>query len=190
MSKDLKPALIRAFYSFMEMEMEGYEIYVDTPEKRFEYSPKSIWVINSKTKKWILELENSGNLWYYYQLYNNFSNWFNEELSVFEQLITMWVVDVLKRGVSTTRLSGDGTHRVVVDVINRGVLTTHNGSEEVRGQVEDVLKRGVSTTLLGEVHCAVTVEDVLKRGVLTTVRSARNARGMVVDVLNREIKLQ
>ena len=143
MSKDLKPALIRAFYGFMEMEMEGYEMYMDTPEKRFEYSPKSIWVINSKTKKWILELENSGNLWYYYQLYNNFSNWFNEELSVFEQLIMMWVVDVinrgvltthacdlpvarqvvdvLKRGVSTTRLSGDGTHRVVVDVINRGI---------------------------------------------------------------------
>ena len=121
MSKDLKPALIRAFYSFMEMETEGYEIYVDTPEKRFKYSPKSIWVINSKTKKWILELENSGNLWYYYQLYNNFSNWFNEELSVFEQLITMWVVDVLKRGVSTTR-SDIQIHKGPVDeVLKRGI---------------------------------------------------------------------
>ena len=126
MSKDLKPALIRAFYSFMEMETEGYEIYVDTPEKRFKYSPKSIWVINSKTKKWILELENSGNLWYYYQLYNNFSNWFNEERSVFEQLITMWVVDVLKRGVSTTHLFLPADFDVVVDVLKRGVSTTNH----------------------------------------------------------------
>ena len=143
MSKDLKPALIKAFYSFMEMETEGYEIYVDTPEKRFKYSPKSIWVINSKTKKWILELENSGNLWYYYQLYNNFSNWFNEERSVFEQLITMWVEDVLKNEVSTTRGMFFGRIWPVVDVLKRGVLTTHNGSEEVRGQVEDVLNRGI-----------------------------------------------
>ena len=168
MSKDLKPALIRAFYGFMEMETEGYEIYMDTPEKRFEYSPKSIWVINSKTKKWILELENSGNLWYYFQLYNNFSKWFNEELSVFEQLITMWVVDVLKIGVSTTRLSGDGTHRVVEDVLKRGVLITHNGSEEVRGQVEDVIKRGVSTTNLTIAIRSIEVNDILKRKTLKT----------------------
>ena len=165
MSKDLKPALIRAFYGFMEMEMEGYEMYMDTPEKRFEYSPKSIWVINSKTKKWILELENSGNLWYYYQLYNNFSNWFNEELSVFEQLITMWVVDVINRGVLTTLRDRRQWSSKVVDVINRGVLTTHNGSEEVRGQVEDVLKRGVSTTQHGFVQESGVVVDVLKRGI-------------------------
>ncbi len=168
MSKDLKPALIRAFYGFMEMETEGYEIYMDTPEKRFEYTPESIWTINPKTKKWILELENSGNLWYYFQLYNNFSKWFNEELSVFEQLITMWMVDVLKIGVSTTRLSGDGTHRVVEDVLKRGVLITHNGSEEVRGQVEDVIKRGVLTTWDNRSFCLCSVEDVLKRGVSIT----------------------
>jgi len=101
-TSDLKPALIKAFYGFMEMEMEGYNIYVDTPEKRFEYSPETIWIINPKTERWMIELENSGNLWYYFQLYNNFSKWFNEEHSVFEQLITMWVEDVLKRGVSTT----------------------------------------------------------------------------------------
>jgi hypothetical protein len=123
-TSDLKPALIRAFYGFMEMETEGYEIYVDTPEKRFKYSPKSIWVINSKTKKWILELENSGNLWYNYGLYDNFSKWFNEERSVFGQLITMWVVDVLKRGVSTTVGAALALDAQVVDVLKRGVSTT------------------------------------------------------------------
>jgi hypothetical protein len=59
MSKDIKPALIRAFYGFMEMEMEGYNIYVDTPENRFEYDPESIWIVNPKTKGWIIELEKS-----------------------------------------------------------------------------------------------------------------------------------
>jgi hypothetical protein len=124
MSKDLKPALIRAFYGFMEMEMEGYEMYMDTPENRFRYTHGSIWIVNPNTKEWFIELKKSGELWYYNGVYDNFLNWFNEEQSVFEQLITMWVEDVLKRGVSTTEQD-----------------------EEVDGsQVEDVLKRGVSTT--------------------------------------------
>jgi hypothetical protein len=123
-TSDIKPALIKAFYGFMEMETQGYEIYVDTPENRFEYNPESIWIINPKTERWIIELKKSGELWYYNGVYDNFLNWFNEEQSVFEQLITMWVEDVLKRGVSTTEQD-----------------------EEVDGsQVEDVLKRGVSTT--------------------------------------------
>ena len=74
MSKDLKPALIRAFYGFMEMEMKGYNIYVDTPENRFEYDPESIWIVNPKTERWIIELEKSGELWYYYKFYDNFFN--------------------------------------------------------------------------------------------------------------------
>jgi len=163
---DLKPALIRAFYFFMEMETEGYEIYVDTPGKRFKYSPKSIWVINSKTKKWILELENSGNLWYYYQFYNNFLNWFNEELSVFEQLITMWVEDVLKRGVSTTVFVRKYEGAPVEDVLKRGVSTTHFLSTPCGGWVEDVLKRGVSTTRRMFFGRIWPVVDVLKRGIL------------------------
>jgi len=126
MSKDLKPALIRAFYGFMEMEMKGYNIYVDTPENRFEYDPESIWIVNPKTERWIIELEKSGELWYYYKFYDNFSMWFKEELSVFEQLITMWVEDVLKRGVSITRWWFSPKEAAVKEVLNRGVSTTNH----------------------------------------------------------------
>jgi hypothetical protein len=121
MSKDLKPALIRAFYSFMEMEMKGYEVYVDTPQNRFEHTSESIWIINPKTKGWIIELEKSEKLWYYNPLYNNFSNWFKEERSVFEQLITMWVEDVLKRGVLIARRFAHPRSTKVDDVLNIGI---------------------------------------------------------------------
>ena len=124
MSKDLKPALIRAFYGFMEMEIKGYNIYVDTPENRFEYDPESIWIINPKTKGWIIELEKSGELWYHYKFYDNFSIWFKEELSVFEQLITVWVEDVLKRGVSITRWWFSPKEAAVKEVLKRGVSIT------------------------------------------------------------------
>jgi hypothetical protein len=123
MSKDIKPALISAFYGFMEME--GYNIYVDTPENRF-YEPESIWIINPKTERWMIELKKSGKLLYYYKFYDNFSMWFKEELSVFEQLITMWVEDVLNRGVSTTKWIWIERMRKVEEVLKRGVSTTNH----------------------------------------------------------------
>jgi len=120
-TSDLKPALIKAFYTFMEMEMEGYNIYVDTPENRFRYNPESIWIINPKTKGWIIGLLKSGKLWYYNGVYDNFLIWFKEERSVFEQLIRMWVEDVLKRGVSTITIKPGKNRYVVLDVLNRGI---------------------------------------------------------------------
>ena len=117
-TSDLKPALIRAFYSFMEME--GYNIYVDTPEKRF-YEPESIWIINPITERWMIELKKSGELWHSHYIYNNFSKWFNVEDSVFEQLITIWVEDVLKREVLTARRFVHPRFTKVDDVLNIGI---------------------------------------------------------------------
>ena len=117
-TSDLKPSLIRAFYSFMEME--GYNIYVDTPEKRF-YEPESIWIINPITERWMIELKKSGELWHSHYIYNNFSKWFNVEDSVFEQLITIWVEDVLKREVFTARRFVHPRFTKVDDVLNIGI---------------------------------------------------------------------
>ena len=120
-TSDIKPSLIRAFYSFMEMETEGYEIYVDTPKNRFRYTPGSIWIVNPNTKEWFIELKNLGGLWYYNGVYDNFLIWFKEERSVFEQLITMWVEDVLKRGVSTAAETWSPMTHGVEDVLNIGI---------------------------------------------------------------------
>jgi hypothetical protein len=117
-TSDLKPALIRAFYSFMEME--GYNIYVDTPEKRF-YEPESIWIIDPITERWMIELKKSGELWHSHYIYNNFSKWFNVEDSVFEQLIKIWVEDVLKREVLTARRFVHPRFTKVDDVLNIGI---------------------------------------------------------------------
>ena len=117
-TSDLKPSLIRAFYSFMEME--GYNIYVDTPEKRF-YEPESIWIIDPITERWMIELKKSGELWHSHYIYNNFSKWFNVEDSVFEQLIKIWVEDVLKREVLTARRFVHPRFTKVDDVLNIGI---------------------------------------------------------------------
>jgi len=117
-TSDIKPSLIKAFYGFMEME--GYNIYVDTPEKRF-YEPESIWIINPITERWMIELKKSGELWHSHYIYNNFSKWFNVEDSVFEQLITIWVEDVLKREVLTARRFVHPRFTKVDDVLNIGI---------------------------------------------------------------------
>jgi len=142
--------LIKNFYSFMEKELDGFKIYTDTPENRFEHTPESIWFINPKTKGWVIELEKSGKLLYNYGLYYNFSKWFNEERSVFEQLIEMWVEDVIKRGVSTTFWCFSFTTKLVEDVIKRGVSTTGLSRLSFGWRVEDVIKRGVSTNINSE----------------------------------------
>ncbi len=120
-TSDIKPSLIRAFYTFMEMEMEGYNIYVDTPENRFEYNPESILIINPNTKGWIIGFKRFGKLWYNTQLYENFLIWFKEDKSVFEQLITMWVEGVLRRKVSTIRMIYTDMDPEVEDVLITGI---------------------------------------------------------------------
>ena len=153
----------------MEKELEGFKIYTDTPENRFEYTPESIWIVNPNTTGWVIELEKSEKLWYYYRIYDTFSKCFNEERSVFEQLIVMWVEDVLKRGVSTTAVASRTRSVSVEDVLKRGVSTTRQAVPLTNFPVENVLKRGVSTTLRSGKFKNDSVEDVLKRGVSTNI---------------------
>ena len=120
-TSDIKPSLIRAFYTFMEIETQDYNVYIDTPENRFEYNPESIWIINPDTKGWIIGFKRFGKLWYNTQLYENFLIWFKEDKSVFEQLITMWVEDFLRRKVSTIRMIYTDMNPDVEDVLITGI---------------------------------------------------------------------
>jgi hypothetical protein len=120
-TSDIKPALIRAFYDFMEMETQNYELYTDTPENRFVNDPESIWLINTNTENWALEIEKSGNLWYNAELYYSFTTWFKNDHFVFEQLITMWVKDVLKREVLRIRPSSLIRDSMMGNVIEVGI---------------------------------------------------------------------
>ncbi len=138
----LDPKILSAAYKMMDNLTKDCLWYYDTPEQRFEYMPESIWLINPKTEQWVLELEKSGKLWYYYEIVSTFKKYFNMESSDFESFIKLWVEDALKRGVSTTH-------------------PRHFGQE---GRVQDALKRGVSTTLRGDGALPDEVEDVLKNG--------------------------
>jgi hypothetical protein len=160
----MEQKLYNALCKFMELQIKDYVWYYDTPEQRFEHSPESIWLINPKKKEWILELEKSGKLWWYYVFHKSFHRYFNMELSDFNKFIKIWMEDVLNRGVSTTRFQDSITPSQMEDVLNRGVSTTDERFVRSRGQMEDVLNRGVSTTDYRALRWRNKMEDVLNRG--------------------------
>ena len=127
---------------FMDHLTKGYNWYYDTPELRFEYSPESIWLINPKTEEWVFELEKGGRLLWFHGFYLNFKRYFNMERSDYEKFITIWVEDVLNRGVSTTEVNVAATHFGVEDVLNRGVSATVGQKYHHLMEVEDVLNHG------------------------------------------------
>ena len=114
------PKMLKVLYQYMNNLTKDYRWYTDTPEQRFEYTPESIWLINPETKQWLFELEKEGRLWWYLNFYPNFKRYFNMEKTDFESFITIWVEDVLNRGVSTTTKQFRLLLTPVEDVLNRG----------------------------------------------------------------------
>ena len=134
---------IKASYSLMNMITKDYQWYHDTPEQPFEYSEGSIWLINPDTKEWMLELEQWGDLSYYYETHVIFSKYLNMEKSDFESFIKIWMEDVLKRGVASTRNRQWPGRARVEDVLKRGVVSTSMTSNPGNLLVGDVLKNGI-----------------------------------------------
>ena len=117
---ELNEKTINAGYSLMNMITKGYYWYHDTPEQPFKHDEGSIWLINPDKKEWMLQLEKSGELWYFYKTSDTFFRYMNMQNSDFELFIKMWVEDVLKNGVSTTSAGyGAGIPRVE-DVLKNG----------------------------------------------------------------------
>ena len=127
---------------FMEHLTKDYNWYYDTPEQRFEWSPGSIWLINPKTKKWVIELKKGGELWWYSNLYVNFKRYFNMEGDEYEKFIKAWMEDVLNRGVSLTDFWTGPLSNHVEDVLNRGVSSIRYRFGQPHHRTEDVLNHG------------------------------------------------
>jgi hypothetical protein len=114
------PKMLKVLYQFMNDLTKDYVWYHDTPEQRFEWSPGSIWLINPKTKEWVVELKEDGELWWYWDFRLNFKRYFNMEESDFHKFITIWVEDILNREVYTTMRTRYSASIEVEDVLNRG----------------------------------------------------------------------
>jgi hypothetical protein len=130
---ELNENIIKSAYNLMEMITRGYQWYS---------TPYGTWLINPDTKKWMLELGKSGDLWYYDKMSDTFSKYLNMERSDFKSFIKVWVEYVLKRGVVSTPLCSTGMRRSVEDVLKRGVVSTEQVKMQPVEWVENILKNG------------------------------------------------
>ena len=103
--------------SLIDYAVDGYE---------WIYDPQngSLWLINPDTKQWLLEYENSGDLWYNWSRWTDFFKYINMEYSEYQQYIQSYVEEVLQNRVRKTRLHHWVADWLVEDVLRNGVRDT------------------------------------------------------------------
>ena len=137
--------------------VEGYEWY-------FLPKTESLWMINPDTKHWLLEYENSGDLWYFWPRWSDFFKYVDMESSEYQQYIQSYVEDVLQNGVRNTFKFHGGKRQTVEDVLQNGVRNTTSRVFPSCKFVEDVLQNGVRNTASRLSLKNMRVEDVLQNG--------------------------
>ena len=107
----------KAIRILIDYVVEGYVWY---------FLPKtgSLWLINPYTKQWLLEYENSGDLWYNWSRWTDFFKYINMEYSEYQQYIQSYVEEVLQNRVRKTRLHHWVADWLVEDVLRNGVRDT------------------------------------------------------------------
>ena len=128
--------LKKIIFKKLDQDLGHAEIIVD--------DNNSIWFIDRGNKYWYLELKSAGVLWWRYSFFNDFFPLFGMERKEYEPVISEWVEEVLKRGVSSTLTNILMELRTVEEVLKHGVSST-NSKELLRFEVEKILflKAGV-----------------------------------------------
>jgi hypothetical protein len=101
----------------------------------------SIWFIDRENKYWYLEFEKSGKLWWRYNFFTDFFQFFSMEPFEFEPIIGEWVEDLLNRQVDSTNGSFVIDGHEVEDLLNRKVATTDYLGNGKINYVQGVLNR-------------------------------------------------
>ena len=150
----------------------------------------SLWIINTKELKWVVEFTNDKTLWYNYNLFKNLFKAISLDVSENQKYITEWfesrflnvynvkttvdpffdVEDTIQNGVKDTRrtrLINLAADQMVEDTIQNGVKKTLPNVNEKIHKVEDAIQNVVKQTdeaFYGQVY----VEDTIQNGVKHT----------------------
>ena len=150
----------------------------------------SLWLIFTEEKKWVIELDNAGNLWYNYHFFYNIFKLISMNVVDNQHYITRWVEDALQNGVNNTYKLLHKINCVVEDALQNGVNNTDRIKWNVTKQVEDALQNGVNNTKNVLQQLNPSFEDALQNGVKkTTSYHSKNLYPVKVeDVLQNGIK--
>lgn len=146
----------------------------------------SIWFIDREEKYWYLEFKKSGELWWRWQFFSNFFQFFSMKQSEYEPIIVEWVEEVLNRKVVSSPLRVSSAEAAVEDVLNRKVVSSLPERAPWFPKVEDVLNRKADSTQVNFLRSEREVEDVLNIRIVSSLKKGNAPSEIVEEVLNRK----
>ena len=133
----------------------------------------SLWIINTKELKWVVEFTNDKTLWYNYNLFKNLFKAISLDVSENQKYITEWFESRFLNvyTVKTTVDSFFDQDQYVEETIQNGVKDTKGGEIINEIVVEDTIQNGVKDTKrtrLIKLAADQMVEDTIQNGVKHT----------------------
>jgi hypothetical protein len=113
---------------------KGYDVY---------HHNGSMWYIFTNEKRWLIELDKNGTLWYNYHFFSKIFKYVAMEYPDFTPYITKWVEDAIQNGVKNTCKCQSTQGEPVEDAIQNGVKNTAHSAHGLRLCVEDAIQNGV-----------------------------------------------
>ena len=96
---------------------KGYDVY---------HHEGSMWYIFTNEKRWLIELDKNGTLWYNYPFFSKIFKYVAMEHPDFNPFITKWVEDAIQNGVKDTEFGLSPYTSIVEDAIQNGVKDTRS----------------------------------------------------------------
>ena len=133
----------------------------------------SLWIINTKELKWVIEFTNDKTLWYNYNLFKNLFKAISLDVSENQKYITEWFESRFLNDytVKTTVDSFFDQDQYVEETIQNGVKHTKKYTKIHEVLVEETIQNGVKDTRrtrLINLAAAQMVEDTIQNGVKHT----------------------
>ena len=149
----------------------------------------SVWLIFTEEKKWVIELDKTGTLWYNYYFFSKIFKLISMNVADNEHYITRWVEDTIQNGVKDTRNGTTFGVPRVEDTIQNGVKDTKNKFMIKSILVEDAIQNGVKHTLLSLDKEPLKVEDTIQNGVKDTISQYQHHHRGVENTLQNGVKI-
>ena len=175
----------------------------------------SLWIINTKELKWVVEFTNDKTLWYNYNLFKNLFKGISLDLMENQKYVTEWfesrflnmqkvkdscepffdqdqyVEDTIQNGVKDTkrtRLIKLAADQMVENTIKNGVKQTELSKRDFFP--EDIIQDGVKIngTYVGGKRQKENVEVVIDYGVKQTYEDVYHHKGRIGGVIKNGVK--
>ena len=153
----------------------------------------SLWIINTKELKWVVEFTNDKTLWYNYNLFKNLFKGISLDLMENQKYVTEWFES---RFLNMQKVKDScepffNQDQYVEDTIQNGVKDTRVLQLLVLKQVEDTIQNGVKDTRrtrLINLAADQMVEDTIQNGVKKTLPNVNEKIHKVEDAIQNVVK--